>query len=126
MKIKVFKRQSDEQVLVADLHGPGVWPHTDDQLFINLFGSLETYEAIEDASPPTTWKIIDIVTNAIQYTQYTQEEIDGKPENLRKKYIEEAKQGLLDAVTVADIQKHTCVLNGVCQFQFIQAGAEIV
>lgn len=47
-------------------------------------------------------------------------------QDLTKQYMDEAKQGVIDATTLADLQKHTKVLNGISLFGFIQSNAEIV
>lgn len=45
---------------------------------------------------------------------------------LTEQYINEAKQGVIDATTLADLIKHQCVLDDISKFKFIQSGAEIV
>ena len=130
MKVRIFRRQSDGEIKMAQLEGPGVWPKTADEDFTKLFGTFESYDLDELTDPAFpalgTKEVTMDGSNNASFVGYTQVEADGFPKNLLKKYIEEAKQGLLDATTVADIQKHTCVLNGVCKFGFIQAAAEIV
>ena len=47
-------------------------------------------------------------------------------QDLTEQYVNEAKQGVIDATTLADLIKHQCVIEGISKFKFIQSNTEII
>ncbi|TDI97031.1 MAG: hypothetical protein E2O29_01995 [Deltaproteobacteria bacterium] len=143
MKIRIFKKP-DGSVLITQFAEKARLPgETDADLMTRQTAKLNhpidgtpqkdlPYEDVELADIPTDrtdreqWRqkndgskeIVWVDTNAPNPVKIAKD--------LTEQYVNEAKQGVIDATTLADLIKHQCVLDDISKFKFIQAGAEIV
>lgn len=99
-EFRVFKRLSDSKVKIVQMSGTGIWPRSADETFARNFDGLESYEMDVVSIYPRDTKSIDIVNGRAVFIPFTQEEIDARPENVKKRAKAQAVLDLRAAQSV--------------------------